>query len=216
MIHWIFEKVVTYFQNEFDVASVFIGIVVVLFSKVIGEICKKIKLIWESRLHFSISGIWVCKFHSFVYNNREILELYYIKQSGDQLNLYIQHYSRRENDEGNIYESSKLHGHGIVRGHHISMCYTTDKKESETCGVAFFTLKETNANEYALCGNVYEAYSALNKTQKVNLLKRMAKEDILKLEKLTFCKKSKAFLIKFKLFFGIYVYENYDVALRDN
>ena len=68
----------------------------------------------------------------------------------------------------------------------------------------------------ALCGNVYEAYSALNKTQKVNLLKRMAKEDILKLEKLTFCKKSKAFLIKFKLFFGIYVYENYDVALRDN
>lgn len=216
MIQWIVSKIVVYFQNEFDVASVFIGIAAVLFSKTIGKMIEKIKLIWKKRLHFTISGIWVCQFHSFVYNDREILELYYIKQSGDQLHLYIQHYSKREGDNGHVYESSKLHGFGIVRGHYTLMCYTTDKKESETCGVAFFTLKETGANEYALCGNVYEAYSTLNKTQKTNLLKRMAKEDILKLNKLSFNRKMKAFLMKFKLILGIYVYENYDMAFRDN
>lgn len=216
MIQWIVSKIVAYFQNEFDVASVFIGIVAVLFSKAIGKIIEKIKIIWKNRLHFTISGIWVCKFHSFVYDGREILELYYIKQSGDQLYLYIQHYSKREDDSGHVYESSKLHGFGIVRGHYTLMCYTTDKKESETCGVAFFTLSETGANEYALCGNVYEAYSALNKTQKANLLKRMAKEDILKLNKLCFNQKTKAVSMKFKLIFGIYVYKNYDEALRDN
>lgn len=210
MIQWIIDQIAVYFREGFDIASIFVGVLAVILSKAIGKMIAKIKLAWKNRSNFSVAGVWGCLFDSYIHENRQIVELYYIRQYGDQLSIYIQHYSKGQDG---VYKAAKLHGSGAVRGHRVSMCYTTDKKDSETCGVAFFKLKETSANEYQMCGNVYEAYSTLTETKKVELMERMAKEDIIALRRLNF--KPKTLFVKWALMLGFFVFRNYDTANQD-
>lgn len=210
-MQWIIDQIIKYFQTGFDVASTLVGVLAVILLKAIGKIIMVIKLAWKRRSSFSVCGLWECSFDSYVHERRQIIEVYYIRKHRDQLSIYIQHYSKSQDG---TYKRAKLHGYGAVRGHCISMCYATDKKDSETCGAGFFELKETNANEYQMCGNVYEAYSTLTKTQKVKLMERMAKEDIIALKRLNFTW-SKTLLAKWNLMFGFFIFPNYDTANQD-
>ena len=94
------------------------------------------------------------------------------------------------------------------------MYYVTDKKQSNTIGVAFLTLKIGDVDSYILTGNVYEDYSVLNFKKRNELMKRMTKTDLIILKK-TDVKFTTTIKLKMSAFVKKLTYRNYDDAIKN-
>lgn len=106
-----------------------------------------------------------------------IIELYYIKQKSNELDIKIQHYSDSRS------EISKLYGKGEIRESFISFFYSTTKKDSKVLGAICLKVSNEDVEILNLRGNCYEDCSQLSQKQRDDIYK-LQKKDILILRKI--------------------------------
>lgn len=171
------DKIVNYFCDDFNVEKILVAILGYFIIKTLTSVFNGIKRKWRNRSQFNITGFWVAEFPSFIYKDRNIIELYYIKQKSNELDIKIQHYS---NSRGQV---SKLYGKGEIRESFISFFYSTTKKDSKVLGSICLKVSNKDVEVLNLRGNCYEDYSHLNQKQRDDIYK-LQKKDILVLRKI--------------------------------
>lgn len=193
----LFHKIINYFRDDFDVEKILVAIVGYFIIKILTSFYKNIKRNQRKHSQFNITGFWVARFPSFVYKDRNIIELYYIKQKSSELDIKIQHYSDSREDV------SKLYGKGEIRESFISFFYSTAKKDSKVLGAACLKVANEDVEVLNLRGNCYEDHSHLSQKQRDDIYK-LQKKDILILKKIDIPWNKR---IAFK--FGLNVFRNY-------
>lgn len=173
----LFKKIINYFYNDFNVEKVLVALIAYLIIRIISYLFNIIKMKQRNNSKFNITGFWVAQFPSFIYEGRNIIELYYIKQKFNELSIRIQHYSDYR------VEISKLYGKGEIRDDFISFYYSTAKKASKVLGVACLKVRNEDVETLNLCGNCYEDFSRLSKKQQDHI-RKLQKKDILVLKKI--------------------------------
>lgn len=113
--------------------------------------------------HFSISGIWVSSFTSYVPNKNNI-ELIRFKQNEESVTLYLEQYS-------NIKKKVKKYiGKGVFRGGELSLIYYPANKEDIQNGV--FVLKITHSpDKKSSLSGIYTEFSYSSDDNKANIEK---------------------------------------------
>lgn len=95
------------------------------------------------------------EFDSFVYKGRKVVEIYKIKQKGDDIAIDI----ISLNDETGT--SSNLTGCGKIRDSFICFYYSTKKATSNVIGAMWLKIITVDVENIMLIGNCYEDFSNL-------------------------------------------------------
>ena len=173
----LFEKIVNYFFNDFDVKDILVSVVGYIVIKYTAVFFNFIKQKIKKRTNFNISGFWIASFPSFLYEGRNIVELYHIKQKQEELSVKIQHYSDSRE------EISRLYGKGEIRKNFVALYYSTTKKDSTTLGAMCFKINNSDVEALVLQGNPYEDFSDYPK-MKQDAIYKLQKKYILHLRRI--------------------------------
>lgn len=173
----ILQKTITYFSEEFSIEDILVAIVGYIVIKLINKAFDFVKHKIKKDTRFNVTGFWITRFPSFINNDRDVIELYYIKQKHNELAIKIQHYCNCRT------EISKLYGKGEIRGDFIVCYYSTNKRDSKALGAICLKINNEDVEELLLQGNVYEDYSHLSKKKQDDIYK-LQKRKILNLKKI--------------------------------
>lgn len=188
ILNEIIKKINDFLIRDFDALDFLIGLcvnfIILLFKQVIDNIKNKI----NKRRYFNISGYWSCEFDSFVYKGRKVVEIYKIKQKGDDIAIDI----ISLNDE--IGTSSNLMGRGKIRDSFVCFYYSTKKATSNVIGVMWLKIITVDVDNIMLIGNCYEDFSNFSDKTKDDLVRLQKTNQMIKLQQIKISLPDRIFL----------------------